>query len=207
MKLVVIAMESEVNSKIFKIFKPINSFPFKVFKNKNILIVISGIGLINASSATTWAINKFDIKQVFNIGIAGAISNNMNIADMYNITKAYYNNVDCTMFNYELGQIPKEKPYFELKPFLKDEKTAELLSGNNFINNIKDISIMLNKYNNIKVLDMEGTAIANICSKFNIECYIIKVISDIIIKNNNENHYKDNLNKCQKKVNNFLLKL
>jgi len=53
-------------------FKKIVEAPFAVWRNKSVLLVITGIGLVNASLAFAWAAKKFRFENCVNIGAAGA---------------------------------------------------------------------------------------------------------------------------------------
>lgn len=53
-------------------FTCISKEPFQVWENASRLLVITGIGPVNASCAFSWAASKFRFDTAFNIGTAGA---------------------------------------------------------------------------------------------------------------------------------------
>jgi len=64
--------------------KKINS-PFDIFKNDEIIVIISGIGKINSAIATTYLLNNYDIDFIINFGIAG--SKSFKIGEIFLINK------------------------------------------------------------------------------------------------------------------------
>ena len=52
-------------------FKKICEVPFEVWRNKSKIVVITGIGLVNASVAFAWATKKFKFEESLNIGAVG----------------------------------------------------------------------------------------------------------------------------------------
>src|SRR5690554_3843609 len=108
MTLIVIAMETEL-IKHLDDFKLIEEEPFHLYegeiRNKKTLVIVSGIGKVNASSATTYALTKFTkITNIVNIGYAGA--HNLKVGEIYEVGKVYDNDFDLTKFGYEKNQLP-----------------------------------------------------------------------------------------------------
>lgn len=60
---------------INKLLKDMSCRSFQLFKNEDIILIISGVGIINSSAATSFMLTKFDAgpKDIFiNIGICGS---------------------------------------------------------------------------------------------------------------------------------------
>ncbi len=66
------------------------STPFTSFTNGNITLIISGIGNINASIATTHFLTKYknsNRDKIYNIGVCGSKKSNDDIGELYTIKK------------------------------------------------------------------------------------------------------------------------
>ena len=88
MTLFVSALNSEAKP-LIELFKLslVKDSNFKIFENNKLVLIISGIGSINAAIATTYAINKFDITNTVNIGICGSFDKSVNTGDIFDIKK------------------------------------------------------------------------------------------------------------------------
>ena len=62
--------------------------PFPVYKYDCFYLTITGIGKINSAVASSYLINTYKIKNMLNIGAAGATSGNYNIGDILHIDKS-----------------------------------------------------------------------------------------------------------------------
>ena len=192
------AMEEEVAniknpmSDIEIIEKANMSFVKGKIDGKELVVVRSGIGKVNAGICTQILADIFAVSVVINTGIAGAINNNINIGDIVISTDAVQTDMDATAFGYELGQIPR----MEMKAFPADEKLIELAVQkckevnpdiNIFKGRIstmdkfvagKEIKKEIEKKFNAFCTEMEGAAIAQAAYLNNIKFLIIRAISD-----------------------------
>lgn len=192
------AMEEEVAniknlmSDIEIIEKANMSFVKGKIDGKELVVVRSGIGKVNAGICTQILADIFAVSIVINTGIAGAINNNINIGDIVVSTDAIQTDMDATAFGYELGQIPR----MEIKAFPADEKLIELAVQkckevnpdiNIFKGRIstmdkfvagKEIKKEIEKNFNAFCTEMEGAAIAQAAYLNNIKFLIIRAISD-----------------------------
>ena len=55
-------------------YRRIYSKPFEVWKNDTRVLIITGIGLVNASLAFSWAVDYIGFDKALNIGAAGSTS-------------------------------------------------------------------------------------------------------------------------------------
>jgi adenosylhomocysteine nucleosidase len=167
-------------------------------------LVYSGVGKTNASAATQLLIDHFKVNLIFNIGSCGAIINGINIGDLIMPKSLSYYDVDVEAFGYKLNQIPHEPELFymddrivnKIEPILQMHKKTlhkvNIATGETFITN-KNIG----KYSmqNIAAVEMEATAICQICLKNKISFFTVKIVSDnILIEDKNEKQWNDNIN-------------
>lgn len=141
------------------------------------LLVITGIGKVNAAQALTEVIFHYDVDEVINIGVAGGTTP-YKVNEVYMIDKAYYHDVDATEFGYEKFQVPgMPSSYTSNQDLMKHVqskiqlKTADLYTGDEFVTTHKGFT---------GLIDMEGTALYQVCYTYQIPIVSIKIISDII---------------------------
>jgi nucleoside phosphorylase len=87
---ITIALKAEADALIEQFnLKLFESKPFSIYKNKNIILIISRVGKVEASIASTYLCTKFDAKEddkFLNIGICGTFKDDK-IGDMFLIKK------------------------------------------------------------------------------------------------------------------------
>ncbi|MBQ1688286.1 MAG: 5'-methylthioadenosine/adenosylhomocysteine nucleosidase, partial [Lachnospiraceae bacterium] len=89
---------------------------------KDVVIVRSGIGKVNAGICTQILVDDFGVEAVINTGVAGSLKNEINIGDIVLSTDALQHDMDATGFGYEHGVIPR----MEQSTFVADKKLVEL---------------------------------------------------------------------------------
>ena len=150
----------------YKNFNPIEDKPFPVYKNETHYLIISGIGKINASIASTYLMTKFKINSMYNIGSAGATTEDFRIGDILHINSV----IDYS----QLLNIRSESK--SLKPdMLQNYKTESLATCDAPIISTEDRAIVGQK---ALLIDMEGFAFVNACKIFNTKNYLFKIITD-----------------------------
>ena len=91
MRFIVIALHAEANPIIEALnLKQTQKKPFSLYENKSIKLIISGIGNINASSATTYLLTKYHSSAkdiIINIGICSTYHEDERIGTLYEIDK------------------------------------------------------------------------------------------------------------------------
>ena len=79
------------------------------FCGKDVIVVKSGIGKVNAAICTQILATYFKVDAVINTGIAGSLKAEINIGDVVLSTDALQHDMDATNFGYEPGVIPGMK--------------------------------------------------------------------------------------------------
>ena len=156
---------------------------------KQVVIVRSGIGKVNASIATQILIDEFSINEIINTGVAGGLNENLKIGDIVIAKSLRYNDFDVTAFGYKIGNIPR----MDTSIFYSDRMMmADILengrklgyrisygtisTGDQFVNHKQKENIT--KLFNSDAVEMEGAAIAHVCYLNNIPFVIVRAISD-----------------------------
>ena len=121
---IIFAMEEEL--KAFKDFieieKEYEIFDLKFyegsFKNITCILVESGVGKVNASRATQILIDNMQVDFIFNIGVAGGVSNDLDVLDIVIADKLVQHDFDITAFNHEKGYIPNVGTFISADTYL-----------------------------------------------------------------------------------------
>lgn len=161
-----------------------------ILNDKNVVIVTSGISMINAAITTQILIDRFNPDYIINTGIAGSVDNNVRVKDVVISTDAVQYQVDVSKYGYKIGQIPSKNTYSfkasdKLIDIIKNLKFdidsnihyGRIVSGDKFISNNSDRTY-LSEYFNALCTEMEGAAIAHVCYDNEIPFCIIRSISD-----------------------------
>ena len=161
-------------------------------KDKEVVIVQSGIGKVNMALCTQILADRFDVKAVINTGVAGSLKNEINIGDIVISSDAIQHDMDATGFGYKMGVIPRMPvSVFEADRKLIDAARAacseavpeigvfegRVVSGDQFITD-KDTKKRLVETFAAYCTEMEGAAIAQAAYLNNIPFLIIRAISD-----------------------------
>lgn len=159
---------------------------------KEVVVVRSGIGKVNAGICTQILVDDFQVEGVINTGIAGSLRNEINIGDIVLSSDALQHDVDATGFGYELGVIPR----MEQSVFLGDQTLLSLakevnekvnpeistfvgrvVSGDQFISDKEKKQFLIKQFDGY-CTEMEGGAIAQTAYLNHIPFLIIRAISD-----------------------------
>lgn len=163
-----------------------------ILEEKQVVVVMSGIGKVNAALCTQILVDVYKVDAVINTGVAGSLNKDIDIADIVLSTDAIQHDIDTTNFGNKHGEIPRmENSTFvasdELRAAAKrvcaivnpEIRTFEgrIVSGDQFICS-KDKKNWLREYFGAECTEMEGASIAHACYLNNIPFLIIRAISD-----------------------------
>ena len=93
------------------------------YEGRNIVLMLSLPGKVNAAIATTLLLDHYKPEYVINIGTCGALQGDMEIGDMMVATEVRHFDVDATEFGYEIGQVPQMPAAYK-----SDEELQKLAS-------------------------------------------------------------------------------
>lgn len=185
--------------------------------NKELVLVESGVGKVNAARATQILIDKMNPKYIFNVGVAGSISDKVNVLDIVASDKLVQHDFDITGFDHEKGYIPNVGIYMDADKYLLDitknvnidtkVHIGTIASGDIFITD-KNMSNKINNKFNALCVEMEGASIAQACTLSSVPYLVIRSISDSPNQNdNNKITYEEFLEKSCKIVSNYLMEI
>ena len=157
---------------------------------KAVALLQSGIGKVAAAIGTAALLQLTKPDAVLNTGSAGGVARGLKVGDIVISDETRYHDVDVTAFGYEKGQLPANPAAFLSDKKLADlaEKVAQeqgqsvkrglICSGDSFINSEQKIAQIKADFPNVTAVEMEATAIAQVCHAFNVPFVVVRAISD-----------------------------
>ena len=166
--------------------KPTQSFKtIRFFENDEIVLVLSGVGKIQASAATTILCQMYNPSWLINIGIAGSLlGNQARVWEVFLVNKVAQHDMylpfEWSHLEYAKGQI--SLPFslsWKVLTDLQYRSNAFCLTGDQFIDDPEKVA-QLKKSSNADLVEMEAFAFAAVAQEFwkLDKCMIIKAISD-----------------------------
>ena len=155
------------------------------------VVVQCGVGKVNAALCAQILCTAFGVTQLVNTGIAGSLSNDLDIADLLVSQDAMYHDFDCVPFGYPYGQVPG----LNTLVFPADErlmayafraaetvnpghtKLGRVASGDQFIADREKKTFIIEK-TRAMCTEMEGAAIAQTAYRNAVPFVILRAISD-----------------------------
>lgn len=163
-----------------------------ILNGKEVVIVRSGIGKVNAGICAQILVDKFQVEKIINTGIAGSLNADIDIGDIVLSTDAMQHDVSAGSFGYNPGIIPQMK----VSAFKADETllklakqvcekvnpdihvfTGRVVSGDQFIADKEKKNWILQHFHPL-CTEMEGAAIAQAAYLNEVPYLIIRAISD-----------------------------
>lgn len=155
---------------------------------REVTVVTSGIGLVNAAASTALAIEAHRPDAVVSIGSAGGLGADVGVGDIVVGATYRYSDADSTAFGYEYGQVPASPPAFggdpRLLALLREElrdvtvHVGEIVSGNSFVD-ARLAPTVQGRFPAALAADMESTAIAQVAAQMGVPFVCVRSISDL----------------------------
>ncbi|RPD89143.1 5'-methylthioadenosine/adenosylhomocysteine nucleosidase [Neisseria weixii] len=158
---------------------------------KRMVLVLSGIGKVNAAIATSWVIHQFQPDCVINTGSAGGLGKGLKVGDVVIGERIAHHDVDVTAFGYVWGQIPQQPAVFEsdehLMAVAKEAAQAFeharvnrglIVSGDQFVHSRERVAEIRGHFNDVQAVEMEAAAIAQACHQLDTPFVVIRAVSD-----------------------------
>ncbi len=169
-----------------------SEFTSGLLKQKEVVLVKSGIGKGNAAMTTTILMERYQPDVIINTGSAGGFDPALNVGDVVISDDVRHHDVDVTAFNYEYGQVPGMPAAFKADEKLRETalKCAEdiqdiksvsglIATGDSFMNDPKRVEALQGRFDQLQALEMEAAAIAQVAHQFDTPFVIIRSLSDI----------------------------
>lgn len=164
-----------------------------IYKTEFVLIE-SGIGKVNAALSAQYLIDNYKVEYILNFGSVGGISGKTEILKYYAVDKCCQYDFDLSALdNVPIGYI---QDYDTVYFYTKTDKLSflpklSLASSDHFTEKPADIETI--SALDCSIFDMEGGAIAQVCTANNVPLYIFKGITDTHGSGNDINTFYQNL--------------
>ena len=161
-------------------------------EGKDVVVVRSGIGKVNAGMCTQILADVFSVDAIINTGIAGSLNKNINIGDIVISTDVVQHDMDATGFGYRKGQIPQMPVFFfnaddnlrrlaaevckEVNPDIQVFE-GRIASGDQFVCD-QDVKNRIVSEFSAYATEMEGAAIGQAAYLNEIPFLVVRAISD-----------------------------
>ena len=219
---IIFAMKEELDETLIKLKKVKEHTLYNlniiecIHNNNTCYLVESGIGKVNAARTTQILISELHVDLILNVGVAGSVSKDIKKCDIVLADKLVQHDFDLTSFNHEKGFIPGLGKFIECDNYLlekaksikldKNIKVGTIASGDIFVSD----EIMARKVNfkfNALCVEMEGSAIAQVCKLCSIPFLVLRGISDSPYEENNNITFDEYLKESSRVISSFVIEL
>jgi adenosylhomocysteine nucleosidase len=158
---------------------------------KEVVLLKSGIGKVNAAMSTTILHERYDVDTVINTGSAGGFAKDLDVGDVVISDYVTHHDVDVTAFQYEYGQVPGMPSMYPADETLIKKaveavektnakaKRGIIATGDSFMQEESRVNFVRGKFPEMIAAEMEAAAIAQVCYKYGTPFVVIRALSDI----------------------------
>ncbi len=160
-----------------------------LLESQSVVVAQCGIGKVNAAALTQSLIHLGATSIIFT-GVAGGLEPGLRVGDIVVSSDCLQHDVDVSALDYSVGQIPGESFSWQADTVLHRlalqaaqqlkgvrSVAGRILSGDQFLNSTEQMSELRETFA-AACVEMEGAAVAQVCSKWQIPFVIIRSISD-----------------------------
>ncbi|WP_425148141.1 5'-methylthioadenosine/adenosylhomocysteine nucleosidase [Deinococcus sp.] len=154
-----------------------------------VLVTVGGIGKVNAAMTTTHLLAA-GVTQLIFTGVAGGVHPELKVGDLVVSSDCLQHDVDVTALGYRLGEVPGESLSWvadETLSALALEAAHEVegvnvtggrvVSGDVFVASPEKVAWLWQHFG-AACAEMEGAAVAQVCSKHGVPWVVIRSVSD-----------------------------
>ena len=147
---------------------------------KDVVLVRSGIGKVNAAMCTEALIIKYNVECVINTGIAGSLNSKIDIGDIVLSTDSLEHDMDVSGLGYDKGVVPDQE--CSIYPAADDirkiaKEACEAVNPDIKVFEGRVVNKIIKNFSGF-CTEMEGAAIAHVAWLNNIPYLVIRSISD-----------------------------
>ena len=159
------------------------------YHGQEVVVAYSKIGKVFATLTATILIEKFACDRLLFSGVAGAISDDLKVGDLIIANGLSQHDLDITAFGHPHGYVPEGEVCIPTDVILRNIaknvakekglslKEGVIATGDQFVANAERKN-WIGKTFNADALEMEGAAVAVVCSSLNVPFFILRAISD-----------------------------
>ena len=166
-----------------------NKYYEGTYNGREVVVAYSKIGKVFATLTATILIEKFNCDVLLFSGVAGAISSELEVGDLIIADGVSQHDLDITAFGHPYGYVPEGEVCIPtdvaLRNIAKDVakekdltlKEGIIATGDQFVANEERKNWIGDTFK-ADALEMEGAAVAVVCSSLNVPFFILRAISD-----------------------------
>jgi len=174
---------------VTKIVYGANTYYEGSYNGQEVVVAYSKIGKVFATLTATLLIEKFKCDRLLFSGVAGAISDELSIGDLIIANGLCQHDLDITAFGHPFGYVPEGEVCIptdvNLRNIAKEVATTKgltlkegvIATGDQFVHNATRKEWIGSTFK-ADALEMEGAAVAVVCSSLNVPFFILRAISD-----------------------------
>ncbi len=160
-------------------------------QGKEVVLLKSGIGKVNAAMGTTIMMERFSPNAIINTGSAGGFHAELAVGDLVISSEVVHHDVDVTAFDYAYGQVPGSPATYEASKELVeytanavkeadiDYKIGLIATGDSFMEDKAKVEEAQENFPDMIAAEMEAAAIAQVCHQYGTPFVVIRALSDI----------------------------
>lgn len=163
------------------------------FLGKDVVVIVCGVGKVNAAIGTQILIDLYKAEKIVNIGVAGGVSERVSLTEVYAVSHAAQYDFDLSALNgTKIGTLDEfTENYLPLSLADVDTKVRRLASGDRFNDSAADY-VLIKDYFGADIRDMEGAAVVQAATHAGVPVYAFKAISDVADGTSTAEQYKKN---------------
>ena len=166
-----------------------NTYYEGTYRGQEVVVAYSKIGKVFATLTATMLIEKFGCDLLLFSGVAGAISDELKIGDLIIAEGLCQHDLDITAFGHPYGFVPEGEVCIPTDLGLRDVakevaqekgltlKEGVIATGDQFVAD-PERKKWIGETFHADALEMEGAAVAVVCSALNVPFFILRAISD-----------------------------
>lgn len=166
-----------------------NTYYEGLYNGQEVVVAYSKIGKVFATLTATMLVEKFGCDTLLFSGVAGAISNDLNIGDLIIADGLCQHDLDITAFGHPFGYVPEGEVCIPTdvglrniaKEIAKSKgltlKEGVIATGDQFVANPERKDWIGDTFK-ADALEMEGASVAVVCSALEVPFFILRAISD-----------------------------
>lgn len=154
-----------------------------------LLIVRSGIGLVNAAAAAAAALSDARPRAIVSTGSAGGLASGVEVGDVVVGDSYTYAGADATAFDYVRGQVPGMPACYDADPELLAAasrarpragtlRVGQMVSDDSFVTEV-NVAEVRGHFPDALSTDMETTALAQVAHSYSLPFLSVRGISDL----------------------------
>lgn len=174
---------------------------------KKVVICKSGIGKVEAAYTTSVLLSAYKCFSIINVGSAGGLLEQQEIGDIVISDETLYHDF---ILDYDNPKSGNEERIFKPDKLMV-KRVLELLeqhqikywvgqtvSGDAFISSQDQVDYLHEHFPAAICADMEGAAIGHICTINRVPFMLIRSLSDVCLRENNQDHFEQFLSHASK---------